>query len=139
MDILNKKVIKQIPIGFEAQSVVVDTNEHKVYVSFHDIDKIVKINGNNNEIETVIQLDGRIPNDMTVDPTSHKLYASIKYSNNLWVMGPEAYSVNIPVVTKEPPILYVDNILSGDGGIVQYKSRIHGYCCCCCCDLCWRK
>ena len=111
VDILNKKVIKQIPIGFEAQSVVVDTNEHKVYVSFHDIDKIVKIDGNNNDIETVIQLDGRIPNDIVVDPTSHKLYASIKYSNNLWVMGPETYAISIPVVTKEPPILYVDNIL----------------------------
>ena len=123
VDILNKKVIKQIPIGFEAQSVVVDTNEHKVYVSFHDIDKIVKINGNNDEIETVIQLDGRIPNDIAVDPTSHKLYASIKYSNNLWVMGPEAYSVNIPVVTKEPPILYVDNIIV-DGQDVRVLSPV---------------
>jgi len=111
VDILNKKVIKQIPIGFEGQSVVVDTNEHKIYVSFHDIDKVVKINGNNNEIETVIELDGRTPNDIAVDSNSHKLYASIKSSNNLFVMGPESYALSVPVVTQEPPILFVDNII----------------------------
>jgi DNA-binding beta-propeller fold protein YncE len=111
VDILNKKVIKQIPIGFESQSIVVDTNEHKIYVSFHDVDKIVKIDGNNNEIETVIELDGRTPNDIAIDPISHKLYASIKYSNNLWVMGPESYALSIPVVTNKPPILFVDKIV----------------------------
>ncbi|HVP83072.1 MAG TPA: YncE family protein, partial [Nitrososphaeraceae archaeon] len=112
VDILSKKVIKQIPIGFEGQSVAVDTNEHKIYVSFHDIDKVVKINGNNNEIETVIELDGRTPNDIAVDSISHKLYASIKSSNNLFVMGPESYALNIPVVTNKPPILFVDNIIA---------------------------
>jgi len=112
VDLLNKKVIKQIPIGFESQSIAVDTNEHKVYVSFHDLDKIVKIEGKNkNEIETVIQLDNRIPNDIAVDPISHKLYASIKYSNNLWVMGPESYSLSVPVVTNKPPILFVDKVV----------------------------
>jgi len=111
VDLLNKKVIKQIPIGFESQSIVVDTNEHKVYVSFHDIDKILKIDGRNNEIETVIQLEGRIPNDIAVDPNSHKLYASIKSSNDLFVMGPESYAVSVPVVTREPPILFVDNMI----------------------------
>ncbi|MGH9979992.1 MAG: YncE family protein, partial [Nitrososphaeraceae archaeon] len=111
VDILNKKVIKQIPIGFESQSIVVDTNEHKIYVSFHDVDKIVKIDGNNNEIETVIELDGRTPNDIAIDPISHKLYASIKYSNNLWVMGPESYALSLPVVTNKPPILFVDKIV----------------------------
>ncbi|MGZ8887490.1 MAG: YncE family protein, partial [Nitrososphaeraceae archaeon] len=112
VDILNHKVVKQIPIGFEAQSVVVDTNEHKIYVSFHDIDKIVKINGrNNNEIETVIELEGKTPNDIAIDSNSHKLYASIKFSNNLFVMGPESYAVSVPVVTNEPPILFVDNII----------------------------
>ena len=112
VDILNKKVIKQIPIGFEAQSIVVDTIEHKIYVSFHDIDKIVKIDGGNkNEIETVIQLDHRIPNDIAIDPVSHKLYASIKYSNNIWVMGPESYAISVPVLTSKPPVLFVDNII----------------------------
>src|SRR5574339_181904 len=111
VDILSKKVIKQIPIGFEGQSVAVDTDEHKIYVSFHDIDKVVKINGNNNEIETVIELDGRTPNDIAVDSISHKLYASIKSSNNLFVMGPESYALSVPVVTQEPPILFVDNII----------------------------
>ena len=111
VDLLNKKVIKQIPIGFESQSIVVDANEHKVYVSFHDIDKILKINGQNNEIETEIQLEGRIPNDIAVDPNSHKLYASIKSSNDLFVMGPESYAVSVPVVTREPPILFVDNMI----------------------------
>ena len=112
VDILNHKVVKQIPIGFEAQSIAVDTNEHKIYVSFHDIDKIVKIDGNNNEIETVIELDGRTPNDISVDSLSHKLYASIKFSNNLFVMGPESYALSIPVVTNKPPILFVDNIIA---------------------------
>ncbi|MGH9980231.1 MAG: YncE family protein [Nitrososphaeraceae archaeon] len=112
VDLLNKKVIKQIPIGFESQSIAVDTNEHKVYVSFHDLDKIVKIEGKNkNEIETVIQLDNRIPNDIAVDPISHKLYASIKFSNNLFVMGPESYALSVPVVTNKPPILFVDKIV----------------------------
>ena len=112
VDILNKKVIKQIPVGFEAQSIAVDNNEHKVYVSFHDIDKIVKIDGKNkNEIETVIQLDNRIPNDITIDPVSHKLYASIKYSDNIFVMGPQSYAISVPVITNKPPILFVDNII----------------------------
>jgi YVTN family beta-propeller protein len=112
VDILNHKVVKQIPIGFEAQSIAVDTNEHKIYVSFHDLDKIVKIDGSNNEIETVIELDGRTPNDIAVDSLSHKLYASIKFSNNLFVMGPESYALSIPVVTNKPPILFVDNIIA---------------------------
>lgn len=112
VDILNHKVVKQIPIGFEAQSIAVDTNEHKIYVSFHDLDKIVKIDGSNNEIETVIELDGRTPNDIVVDSLSHKLYASIKFSNNLFVMGPESYALSIPVVTNKPPILFVDNIIA---------------------------
>ena len=111
VDILNHKVVKQIPIGFEAQSIAVDTNEHKIYVSFDDIDKIVKIDGNNNEIETVIELDGRTSNDIAVDPLSHKLYTSIKFSNNILVMGPESYAISIPVVTNKPPILFVDNII----------------------------
>ena len=59
----------------------------------------------------MIQLDNRIPNDIAVDPISHKLYASIKYSNNLWVMGPESYSLSVPVVTNKPPILFVDKIV----------------------------
>jgi DNA-binding beta-propeller fold protein YncE len=112
VDILNKKVIKQIPVGFEAQSIAVDNNEHKVYVSFHDLDKIVKIDGKNkNEIETVIQLDNRIPNDIAIDPASHKLYASIKYSDNIFVMGPQSYALSVPVITNKPPILFVDNII----------------------------
>jgi DNA-binding beta-propeller fold protein YncE len=111
VDILNKKVIDQIPIGFEAQSVVVDTNENKIYVSFHDLDKIIKINGNNNEIETTIELDGSTPNDMAVDSISHKLYASIKFSDSLFVIGPESYALSIPVLTQEPPVLFVDNII----------------------------
>jgi DNA-binding beta-propeller fold protein YncE len=111
VDILNHKVVKQIPIGFEAQSIAVDTHEHKIYVSFHDIDKIVKIDGNNNEIETVIELDGRTPNDIAVDSLSHKLYASIKFSNALFVMGPESYALSVPVVTQKPPILFVYNLI----------------------------
>jgi DNA-binding beta-propeller fold protein YncE len=111
VDIKNQKVVDKIPIGLEGQSIVVDTNEHKIYVSFDDLDKIVKINGDNNEIETVIELEGRIPNDMVIDSVSHKLYASIKFSNNILVMGPESYALSMPVVTQEPPILFVDNII----------------------------
>jgi len=111
VDIKNQKVIDKIPIGLEGQLIAVDTNEHKIYVSFDDLDKIVKINGNNNEIETVIELEGKIPYDMVIESDSHKLYASIKFSNNLLVMGPESYSLSIPVVTQEPPILFVDNII----------------------------
>jgi DNA-binding beta-propeller fold protein YncE len=111
VDILNKKVIDKIPIGFEAQSVAVDTNEHKIYVSFHDLDKIVKIDGNNNQIETTIELDGRTPNDIAVDSNSHKLYMSTKFSDNLLLIGPESYSLSVPVVTQNPPVLFVDNII----------------------------
>jgi YVTN family beta-propeller protein len=111
VDILNHKVVKEIPIGFEAQSIEVDNNEHKIYVSFHDVDKIVKIDGNNNEIETVLELDGRTPNDIAVDPLSHKLYASIKFSNDLFVIGPESYAFSVPVVTQKPPILFVYHLI----------------------------
>ena len=111
VDIKNQKVVDKIPIGLEGQLIAVDTNEHKIYVSFDDLDKIVKINGNNNEIETVIELEGKTPNDMVIDSNSHKLYASIKFSNSILVMGPESYAISMPVVTQEPPILFVDNII----------------------------
>jgi hypothetical protein len=111
VDIKNQKVVDKIPIGLEGQLIVVDTNEHKIYVSFDDQDKIVKINGDNNEIETVIELEDRIPNDMVIDSVSHKLYASIEFSDNILVMGPESYALSMPVVTQEPPILFVDNII----------------------------
>jgi DNA-binding beta-propeller fold protein YncE len=111
VDIKNQKVVDKIPIGLESQLIVVDTNEHKIYVAFDDLDRIVKINGDNNEIETVIELEGKIPNDMVIDSVSHKVYASIKFSNSVLVMGPESYAISMPVVTQELPILFVDNII----------------------------
>jgi DNA-binding beta-propeller fold protein YncE len=111
VDIQNQKLVEKISIGLEGQSIAIDTNEHKIYVTFDDDDKILKINGNNNEIETVIELDGKIPSDIVADSSSHKLYSSIKFSDNILVMGPESYALSIPVVTQEPPILFVDNIV----------------------------
>jgi hypothetical protein len=111
VDIKNQQVVDKIPIGLEGQLIAVDADEHKIYVAFDDLDKIVKINGDNNEIETVIELEGRIPYDMVIDSVSHKLYASIQFSNNILVMGPESNAINMPVVTQEPPILFVDNII----------------------------
>ena len=57
----------------------------------------------------MIELDGTTSNDIAVDPLSHKLYTSIKFSNNILVMGTESYAISIPVVTYKPPILFVDN------------------------------
>ncbi|HJS65111.1 MAG TPA: YncE family protein [Nitrososphaeraceae archaeon] len=111
VDNQNQKLVEKISIGLEGQSIAIDTNEHKIYVTFDDDDKILKINGNNNEIERVIELDGKIPSDIVADSSSHKLYSSIKFSDNILVMGPESYALSIPVVTQEPPILFVDNIV----------------------------
>jgi DNA-binding beta-propeller fold protein YncE len=72
VDIKNQQVVDKIPIGLEGQLIDVDADEHKIYVAFDDLDKIVKINGDNNEIETVIELECRIPYDMVIDSVSQQ-------------------------------------------------------------------
>ena len=111
VDINEQKVVGKIPIGAQAQSVSVDSNENKIYVSYDEDDRITKINGLNNEIETIIELDGRIGGDIVVDPNSHKLYTSLKHVNDILVLGPETISISLPVITMPPPILEVGQIL----------------------------
>ena len=48
---------------------------------------------------------------------------SIKFSNDLYVMGPESYALSIPVVTNKPPILFVDNII-GHSQDVQILNHV---------------
>lgn len=111
VDINEQKVVGKIPIGEQAHSVSVDSNENKIYVSYDEDDKITKINGLNNEIETLIELDGRIGGDIVVDPNSHKLYTSLKYGNDILVLGPETISISLPVITMPPPVLEVGEII----------------------------
>ncbi|MGD1834622.1 MAG: hypothetical protein ACPKQO_02750 [Nitrososphaeraceae archaeon] len=125
---IDHKIIGNIPIGEQAQSIAVDENENKIYVSFDEQDKIVKINGKNNEVETIIELNNKIPSDIVVDPISHNLYASLKFNNDILIIGPETYSIKLPVVTKEAPIIFVgDVILHGqdvqtENLVLQYKN-----------------
>ena len=111
VDINEQKVVGKIPIGEQAHSVSVDSTENKIYVSYDEDDKITKINGLNNEIETIIELDGRIGGDIVVDPNSHKLYTSLKHGNDILVLGPETISISLPVITMPPPVLEIGEII----------------------------
>jgi DNA-binding beta-propeller fold protein YncE len=81
----------------------VDPSERKVYFSFLERQDIVKVNGETNEVETVIEMEA-VPWDLVADPLTHRVYASTKFSDYVIAIGPESISASFPVVTLNNPV-----------------------------------
>jgi YVTN family beta-propeller protein len=109
INILEKEVVGNIPLGDKAQAITVDTSEHQMFVSYLTQNKIVKIDGNTNEILSIWDVDSK-PWDLAVNPKTHKLYASLKTSDEVAVLGPKSVSISLPAVTAETPATFLDLI-----------------------------
>ncbi len=97
LDLIDQDVAAKIPIAAPAQAITVDDREHTIYTSYMEQGKVLKIDGKTNSILTTIDM-GLIPQDLAVDLNTHKLYASTKYNDKVYVMGPESISVTLPVI-----------------------------------------
>lgn len=132
VDIPTQKVITKIPIGAPAQSITVDDNEHMVYASYMDQPKIVKIDGRTNTIVNTIDMIGiggggsteLIPQDIVSNPTSHTLYVSTKYANNVFVIGPNAVATTVPIIAKDTPAATVIGVIKVHGEDVQVSDSL---------------
>ena len=109
IDILNKEVKEDIPLGDKAQSITVDQSEHQIYATYLTQNKIVKIDGTTNKIVSQETISSN-PWSIEVDPTTHKVYASLKTENKVLVLGPHSKSISMPIVTMHTPIAYVGMI-----------------------------
>ena len=103
INILEKEIIGEIPLGDKAQAIAVDTEDHIVYASYLTQNKIVKIDGQTNKIISKLDLQSN-PWDIKVDSKSHKLYAALKSEDRVLVLGPTSYSIHLPVLTLQSPI-----------------------------------
>jgi DNA-binding beta-propeller fold protein YncE len=127
IDIPTQRIISKIQIGSPAQAMTVDDNENMIYVSYMDQPKIVKIDGRTNTIVNTIDMIGTettgtggaggadgaemILQDIISDTSSHTLYVSTKYANNVFVIGPNAVSTILPVISNDTPAaLAIGNI-----------------------------
>lgn len=110
VDIIGHQIIGKIPISSPALSIAVDEKDHAVYVSHGQNGIIDKINGQNNEIVTSIDLGSVIPQDIAVDSQTHKVYVSTKSYDKIFVLGPEAVSYSIPIVSLDQPFSILGNI-----------------------------
>lgn len=129
VDIPTQRVVAKIPIGAPAQSITVDGNEHAIYASYMDQPKIVKIDGKTNTIVNTIDMTvgggggtEMIPQDIVSDPSSHTIYVSTKYANNVFVIGPNAVSTTLPVIAKDTPAAEVIGIIAAHGLDVQVSA-----------------
>jgi DNA-binding beta-propeller fold protein YncE len=102
VDILAKQVVAKIPIIAPAESISVDPSERKIYVTFTTEQNIVKIDGNTNLIENIIEMEG-VPIDLVVNPENHNLYASMKFQDKVFVIRPRSISATLPVVKIDTP------------------------------------
>lgn len=102
VDILAKQIVTKIPITTPAETISVDPSERKIYVTFTNEQNIVKIDGNTNLIENIIEMEG-VPIDLVVNPENHNLYASMKFQDKVFVIGPRSISATLPVVKIDTP------------------------------------
>lgn len=84
---LEKEIVGEIPLGDKAKAIAVDTEEHQIYASYLTQNKIVKIDGQTNQILSKLDLQSN-PWDIKIDPKSHKFYAALKSEDSVLVMGP---------------------------------------------------
>lgn len=104
VDTRDQNVVSRIPIGAPAQAITVDEVENMIYTSYMEQDKILKIDGRTNTILSVIDMMGIIPQDLVVDLTkTHKVYASTKFEDKIFVLGPQSLSFELPVITTDTP------------------------------------
>ncbi len=117
--ILEKEIVGKIPLGDKAKVIAVDTGDHHIYASYLTQNKIVKIDGQTNEIMSSLDLQSK-PWDVQIDPESHKFYAALKSENSVLVMGPTSYSIHLPVLTMQAPTALVGVIhVHGDDVITS--------------------
>jgi DNA-binding beta-propeller fold protein YncE len=102
VDILGKNVVAKIPLSARAEAISVDPSEHKIYVTFTEEQNMVKIDGNTNQIENVIEMQG-VPIDLVVNPENHNVYAAIKFQDKVFVIGPRSISTTLHVVKIDTP------------------------------------
>jgi len=102
INILEKEIVGEIPLGDKAKAIAVDTDEHQIYASYLTQNKIVKINGQTNTIMSKLVLSSN-PWDLKIDPKSHRLYAALKSEDSVLVVGPTSYSIHLPVLTLQIP------------------------------------
>lgn len=109
VDILAKQVVAKIPVIAPAEAISVDPSEHKIYIAFTNEQNMVKIDGNTNQIQNVIRMEG-VPIDLVADPKNHNLYASIKFQDKVFVIGPKSISATLPVVKIDTPTAIIGTI-----------------------------
>jgi DNA-binding beta-propeller fold protein YncE len=80
VDLATRQVIAKITVTDVAQAITIDPSEYKVYFSFLEKQDIAKVNGETNEVETVIEMDA-VPWDLVADPLTHRVYASTKFGD----------------------------------------------------------
>ena len=100
-----------------------------IYASYMDQHKIVKIDGKTNTIINMIGIGGGdstelIPQDIVSNPTSHTLYVSTKYANNVFVIGPNAVSTTVPIIAKDTPAATVIGVIRAHGKDVQVSDSL---------------
>jgi YVTN family beta-propeller protein len=106
INILEKEVMDTIPLGDKAQVIAVDTSEHQIYASYLTQNKIVKIDGNTNQIVSSWNVESK-PWSITINPSTHNFYTALASEDAVLVMGPESFSITLPVVTMQSPSAYV--------------------------------
>ncbi len=97
-----EQVVEEIPLGDKAKAIAVDTEEHQIYASYLTQNKIVKIDGQTNQILSKLELQSN-PWNIAVDSNSQKLYVTLKSENSVLVLGPTSYSMHLPVLTIQTP------------------------------------
>jgi len=119
INILEKEIVGEIPLGDKAKAIAVDTEDHQIYVSYLTQNKIVKIDGQTNQIMSKLDLQSN-PWDIKVDPKSHKFYAALKSENSVLALGSTSYSIHLPVLTMQSPAALVGMIhVHGDDVIAS--------------------
>ena len=109
LDIANKEIVGEIPLGDKAQAIAVDPSEHQIYVSYLTQNKIVKIDGETKKIVSTQNLSSK-PWGIEVIPKTHQIYVSLKTEDKILVLGPQSRSISMPVVTLQSPSAYVGMI-----------------------------
>jgi YVTN family beta-propeller protein len=103
---LEKNIVGTIPLGDKAQAITVDVVEHQIYASYLTQNKIVKIDGNTNQIGSSWDIESK-PWSIKMDSNTHKFYSALKSEDSVLVLGPVSYSITLPVVTMQSPSAFV--------------------------------
>lgn len=110
VDTIGHQIIDKIPVPSPPQSLAVDEKDHAVFVTYQGSDIIDKIDGQTNQIVSTIDLGNVVPQDITVDSNTHKVYVSTKSYDKILVLGPEAVSYTVPVISQDQPFVVLGDI-----------------------------